>query len=350
MGNLKFITTSGLTLSLLFGGQAVAGNNYDSRAYIAPSVSHVWLDEDRETSRNGYGVNLGLGKAISKYINLETKIFYNDYDGNLGQNDWDSFGLTGDIQYFFSRGTVAPYLVASAGFVDSRVDGKNAVGFVSEYGTGLVYKINENFSLRGDVRYRFNNNFNNNLVSNNSDEYNDMVVNVGFVIPFGDKKTAAPVAKAAPVAPQKPVVIAEKDSDFDGVKDSLDKCPGTPKNAKVNSEGCVLLANLVDTNFNAGSADLSKEAKAKLDILAKELVNLSPNKAIEVQGHASSEGSAKFNLNLSQKRADTVSNYLKSKNVSNKITSVGYGETKLLVKELTKADRSKNRRVEIIWK
>lgn len=51
--------------------------------------------------------------------------------------------------------------------------------------------------------------------------------------------TSAPVAKPAPVPVSKPVPMPV-DSDGDGVTDDKDRCPNTPKGAKVNMDGCEL--------------------------------------------------------------------------------------------------------------
>jgi OOP family OmpA-OmpF porin len=77
-------------------------------------------------------------------------------------------------------------------------------------------------------------------------------------------------------------------------------------------------------------------------------------KKIEIEGHASSEGSDKHNLSLSDKRAKAVMAYLVDKaGISpDRLTAKGYGETRLLTPEeglegdALEAAREKNRRVE----
>ena len=46
--------------------------------------------------------------------------------------------------------------------MDSNISGKNALGFIGDIGAGVAYKISDNLSLRSDIRYRYNDNFNQN--------------------------------------------------------------------------------------------------------------------------------------------------------------------------------------------
>lgn len=83
-----------------------------------------------------------------------------------------------------------------------------------------------------------------------------------------------------------------------------------------------------------------------------QVVNSAPHvKLIEIGGHASTEGSDKHNLKLSDARAKSVMEYLVTKGSvpQDKLTAKGFGETKPLVTpEETDADRERNRRVEFL--
>lgn len=73
-----------------------------------------------------------------------------------------------------------------------------------------------------------------------------------------------------------------------------------------------------------------------------------PDLEITVEGHTSSEGKRKHNLDLSLRRARSVVNYLASQGVdAGRLKAVGYGPDQPLVdREITEADRQKNRRIE----
>jgi len=68
---------------------------------------------------------------------------------------------------------------------------------------------------------------------------------------------------------------------------------------------------------------------------------------MEIQGHASADGDDDYNLQLSQKRAESVRRYLISRGVDpDRLIAVGYGETRPLSTNRTQDGRSQNRRVE----
>ncbi len=109
------------------------------------------------------------------------------------------------------------------------------------------------------------------------------------------------------------------------------------------------VVKVVTVHFAVNSAKLSAKAKAQLDELASKAPG-AKNYTVEVQGFADTTGKFKENLKLSQSRANTVVQYLTVKHdiPLRRITiPMGYGETKTVAAETTKAGRAKNRRVEV---
>ncbi|HEB62057.1 MAG TPA: tetratricopeptide repeat protein [Bacteroidetes bacterium] len=85
---------------------------------------------------------------------------------------------------------------------------------------------------------------------------------------------------------------------------------------------------------------------AELNKLIKLLKN-NPETSIRIIGHTDNVGSESYNLQLSQKRAKAVYDYLISKNIAeNRMEYIGYGETKPISSNDTEKGRSKNRRIE----
>ncbi|OOH91463.1 hypothetical protein BMT54_02150 [Pasteurellaceae bacterium 15-036681] len=82
-----------------------------------------------------------------------------------------------------------------------------------------------------------------------------------------------------------------------------------------------------DVLFAFGKANLAAAGKQALDTANTEIANLGlANPAIQVNGHADRIGKAAANLKLSQRRAETVANYMVSQGVNPaNITAVGYG-------------------------
>ncbi|OBX09631.1 membrane protein [Gallibacterium salpingitidis] len=82
-----------------------------------------------------------------------------------------------------------------------------------------------------------------------------------------------------------------------------------------------------DVLFAFGKANLKPEAAQSLDNLQQEISKVGNLSSVEVAGYTDRIGSDKYNLKLSQDRANTVANYLVSKSVSpDVIKAVGYGK------------------------
>jgi outer membrane protein OmpA-like peptidoglycan-associated protein len=67
---------------------------------------------------------------------------------------------------------------------------------------------------------------------------------------------------------------------------------------------------------------------------------------IRIAGHTDNVGSDASNQKLSEERARAVFTYLQSKNLGNRASSVGYGESKPQASNETDEGRAQNRRVE----
>lgn len=105
---------------------------------------------------------------------------------------------------------------------------------------------------------------------------------------------------------------------------------------------------LEGVNFDFDKATLRQEDIAIID---KDVTGLDKwgNVNIEVAGHTDSRGSDKYNMKLSQRRAEAVRNYLISKGIAaDRLTAKGYGESQPIADNATDEGRFKNRRVELI--
>jgi len=148
----------------------------------------------------------------------------------------------------------------------------------------------------------------------------------------------------------------QRDTDNDGVPDCNDKCPSTNAGNKVDQNGCRLLGEngslvLSGVTFATGKAVLTKQGKATLDTVATQMTQYFsevPSLRVEVGGHTDSTGSAKKNLTLSQRRAESAMKYLVSKGLdANRLVAKGYGPDKPIADNKTKEGRAQNRRVEL---
>lgn len=99
--------------------------------------------------------------------------------------------------------------------------------------------------------------------------------------------------------------------------------------------------------FKINSSALSDSAMAGLDKVAEVFIKY-PETNILVEGHTDDTGTDAFNMQLSEKRAEAVTDYLKSKGVAaNRFTVKWYGETQPKYPNTSEANRVLNRRVEL---
>lgn len=109
----------------------------------------------------------------------------------------------------------------------------------------------------------------------------------------------------------------------------------------------------INMTFNSGllfqinSSALSEAAKTNLEKVAGVFVKY-PETNILIEGHTDDTGTPEYNMELSKKRAYSVSDYLQSKGVaSSRMNVKWYGEAQPKVPNTTDANRTMNRRVEV---
>lgn len=144
------------------------------------------------------------------------------------------------------------------------------------------------------------------------------------------------------------------DSDGDGVPDYLDECPNTPAGTEVDEKGCPIpgtkLFTIEDVNFDFDSATLKPEAKYTLD---QAVSKVQDNSAVDIRiiGHTDSIGSNEYNQGLSERRAQSVADYMTDNGVdASKLSIEGRGEQEPIADNATKEGRAENRRVDFIVK
>jgi type IX secretion system PorP/SprF family membrane protein len=99
--------------------------------------------------------------------------------------------------------------------------------------------------------------------------------------------------------------------------------------------------------FEFNSADLDDPTEEFLSDLVTTLKD-NENLKLKIEGHTDNIGSDKFNLRLSQKRADAVRHHIIKSGISaDRLSSEGKGKHEPLNENLTDQERAKNRRVEI---
>jgi OmpA-OmpF porin, OOP family len=362
--------------SVVFAVAVSASAAPDTRPYFSLGGNIIFEDGDRE-SDTGYGVKLGIGKRMNNWLGYELGGFYNDFSG--GAADWEDYGLFADANLYLNRSeSFAPYLLVGAGVMRVEatantpnaalqgLDQRRAFGAV---GAGFkVYPDSSPVGLTADYRFRY---FDTNV--GGIEEIGDHIVSVGLLFPMGPKAVAAAdtsmvdsdgdgVPDDRDLCPGTPagVAVDERgcplDSDGDGVPDYLDKCPDTAAGVVVNKDGCPVDAKGPNREFESVTfafdrADLTDYARGILDAASKVIVDLSGSHAglkVQIDGHTDAIGSPGYNVGLSERRANTVKQYLIRKGVDGKrIETRAFGLTKPVASNETEEGRAKNRRAEV---
>lgn len=113
---------------------------------------------------------------------------------------------------------------------------------------------------------------------------------------------------------------------------------------QIDDEISVVLSN--DILFEYNRVDLSKKSQKTLN-QAVELLNQLPKRSLVIQGHTDSIGPKEYNMELSEKRAKAVYDYMMEKGLKiKKVSYKGYGANKPIADNSTKEGRTVNRRVE----
>ena len=143
------------------------------------------------------------------------------------------------------------------------------------------------------------------------------------------------------------------DFDKDGIPDKYDLCPHLY--GSIKSQGCPELTNaeqiiltraLSDLKFNFDKDEIEQVSYIALTELTV-LLHKNPSMNLLIEGHASAEGSATYNLSLSARRAKAVQNFFISRGISKgRLILDFYGEGTPLNNNINEEERADNRRVE----
>jgi outer membrane protein OmpA-like peptidoglycan-associated protein len=109
-----------------------------------------------------------------------------------------------------------------------------------------------------------------------------------------------------------------------------------------------LIVNMSDVLFDTGSSTLKSGAREKLAKISGILL-AHPGLTLQIEGHTDSVGSDDFNQQLSERRADSVRDFLAEQGVAASAMSAhGFGKTQPVATNDTPDGRQRNRRVELV--
>ena len=154
----------------------------------------------------------------------------------------------------------------------------------------------------------------------------------------------------------------EPDNDKDGIPDLKDKCPNEPEtlNGFEDEDGCPdgkpkkkepampKHQILEGVRFSSGSSNFAFDSYQFIQPVLKDL-KAYPEIEVEIRGHTDSVGKYSSNMRLSQKRAESVRQYLIRQGIApRRMRAVGFGPSSPIADNRNAEGRAKNRRIEIV--
>jgi OOP family OmpA-OmpF porin len=363
---------------------------------IRKQLGHSFGLELNGTRGKLSGTNEGISNPAVK--DFETELQYAvDLRGVVNVGSIDFLRRENSVGFFLTAGAgymaYAPKITTQAGVIDwkgkavgpadDRHDAKDYVkGFYIPVGAGVKFKVSErvNFNLgytmnfvdadnldgvyaKGQTKDKFSYGYAGLEFSLGSSakpslEWTNPLATMYDELKDPTLRQEVEALKNRVSAVEKSVEDLKKDTDGDGVADQFDKCPGTPAGTAVDGSGCPLpkpapvdsvapsnVTGFEKIGFDFNSSVLKTESYPTLDKLSSVLRENGGK--VTVNGYASSEGTAAYNLKLSKDRANSVKTYLVNSGVNaSQVATKGNGEANPIASNDTEEGRIQNRRVE----
>lgn len=338
-------------LSAVGFSQTAAAQEFDDRWYISGTLGILGTDDDRLGASNSELYGVGVGKRLSENFGLE--LTYDrasptlDINPFFGDINWDLDSIFLNARYYFVKDGRAwdPYLVGGIGatshdILDGFIDGTD---WAAKLGVGMETDRRKRVDFRVEAGARYDSHTENDEYVGDIGGFVDLYAAASILVKLGD--LAAPVV-AAPTCDT-------LDGDNDGVDDCNDKCPNSEAGQTIGADGCPvkLSIDLKGVNFDFNKATLRPDAVVILDE-AVAVLSKYPELRVEVAGHTDLCGKDTYNQGLSQRRAQTVYDYLTGKGIdAGRLAGPnGYGESRPLeaTEQTSPACKSEtNRRTEL---
>ena len=331
MNNTKKIA---LAVAMLCAAGSSLAQEINPSWYVQPSVVGMKPDADFGVDKRDVGGGLKFGKAINKNWDIQIGATHVRAEENAARYRQTTFGA--DALLMLSRSNFRPFVLFGAGVERDKVENFNRnvsknSGYVNA-GIGFQASLSPQLSVQADVRavrgflrhdelYGFD---------RSTNKYLTVGLNYAFNPP--------PVA-AAPVMAPAPVMEAPAPA---------------PAPAPVAPPARFEKVTLSTTELFAFDKATLNMPQPKLDEIAAALQSDTSITDVDVTGYADRLGSDKYNLKLSQRRADAVREYLVGKGVDgSRLKAYGKGEANPVV-TCTEKNRAAlikclepNRRVEV---
>ena len=319
-------------------------DDFTKRFYIGGGVGITHVDPDTPNDSlsisddNDVGAHLALGYDISRFLTVEA------YAATLGSASVEFLGSdVGDVDYTVFGLSALGYLFNTRSglvFGDDDTSGlfrREGASLYGRIGIGHLQNDSDNVSYERDhpnhvafglgLEYGFENGIalRTEWIGSDTDA---QYFNVGILKRFGSVAAAAPALAAATP------VVAAREAERPAPTPAPEPQVFEPVSAPV-------------TYFGSNSSDLAPEAAEGLNEFADQIKD--DDSMVQIEGNTDWIAPEDYNMSLSVRRAESVANYLISRGVDrDRISTVGYGETRPASNNDTAEGRALNRRTEIV--
>lgn len=386
---------------------ASAGNR-EGAFSLSPVIGGYTYDGKQHLDTNlVYGARLGYN--FTKAFGVEALFDYVNTESTKSDKKSDMYRYGGELLYhFMPDNDLVPYV--AAGYAGLNFNDKRPNG-AFDYGAGLKYFLTKDFALRGDVRHILYN-FESKTISNVEYTVGAYIPFGGTTpvvkaveapapapvpapAPESPKAVEPPPVAPAPVAPTSTLAVAPaaitkgEPATLSWTSRNATACDIQPGIGAVQPQGTMSITPADNTDYTitctGEGGSVTSAAKvavtapvvvpkpvaklcspttleiqfdtAKSDIKPKyhdelkkvgDFLTENPGAKGVIEGHTDNVGSLKMNMDLSQRRAESVRAYI-IKNfgiASERISAKGYGPTKPVASNKNTAGKQKNRRID----
>lgn len=334
------------------------GATYPRLMSISSEATGAWSGVEN------YGVHLYLQRNFSEHVALRLLTNYSYMETeplNSPLQSVDLFAADLDMLYYFVPcEAFTPYLIAGMGtilfgnhnspepFLDD-----SFLEYQFNLGLGAEWRISDTWSIKGEGVYHTsstnrldgydNPGSDKGLFGGNADTYVTINLGVQYYFSKGEPSNICDIYDGLTVGA--PFVDCPTIEEIEEVVKKY-ACEEVVKEVIVEKPVEVSQWVLVGVNFEFNSAELT-EGSYPILYGAVQYLNQHKDLRIEIQGHTDNIGSDEYNQRLSERRAETVRNYLVAQGIDpNRLTTKGYGESVPIADNNTPEGRALNRRIE----
>ena len=342
---------------------------YKSGFYLGASgvyPHYMTITEKSIATHKNFGMSFHLGYNITEHFGFRVSPHYlllNSFYYGSRKEEQDNHVNMGTINIdavysILPCERISPYIIVGYGFTyfkssnpylgpdGSRVEIKNSfTGNQFEFGIGAEFKFWDDISVKGESNYitATNNKIDGNehvnevkgILQSNGDSYMNLSLGLSWYFWRGEESKICEPFSIREIITEVPVEVEKIIIDTVYIDNIIEK-------AVIEKQPFVL----EKIKFKFDQDILTNEATLILQNVAQ-VMNKYPDAKFEVIGHTDSWGSDEYNLDLSQRRAASVKQYLIAHGVdSTRLFTSGCGERQPVADNSTDEGRAINRRIE----